>query len=214
LSLGFLARISFERLTSRPRTHGRKRCHPDLYSSPKDNKSDSDPPNARAALLRGDFSSRRTDGDRGYALMAERMMEVASEQPGFLGAESARGDDGFGITISYWSSEAATAAWKAHGEHRSAQDTGKRLGYAVGICIDKCEGTGIATARNMREVSTDLMWTEPELDSRRNLQADALRLAARIAAAEESPLALDVWNRACQRIQNLIEAEAAKLEDK
>lgn len=34
------------------------------------------------------------------------------------------------ITVSYWSSEEAIAAWKAHAEHRLAQATGKRLGYA------------------------------------------------------------------------------------
>ena len=50
------------------------------------------------------FTSLRTDGDQGYARMAERMMELAAEQPGFLGVESARGADGLGITVSYWTS--------------------------------------------------------------------------------------------------------------
>ncbi len=76
------------------------------------------------------FSSQRTEGDRGYARMAERMMELASKQPGFLGAESVRGADGFGITVSYWSSEEAIAAWKAHAEHQPAQEAGKRVWYA------------------------------------------------------------------------------------
>jgi heme-degrading monooxygenase HmoA len=75
------------------------------------------------------FSSVRTDGDRGYAQMAERLMGIAAEQPGFLGADSARGADGVGITVSYWSSEEAIAAWRAHADHRPAQDTGKRLWY-------------------------------------------------------------------------------------
>ena len=30
------------------------------------------------------FSSQRTEGDRGYAVMAERMLELAQGQPGFL----------------------------------------------------------------------------------------------------------------------------------
>src|SRR5690606_13676634 len=42
------------------------------------------------------FTSRRTDGDQGYAETAERMAELAREQPGFLGVESARGEDGLG----------------------------------------------------------------------------------------------------------------------
>jgi heme-degrading monooxygenase HmoA len=76
------------------------------------------------------FSSQRTPHDQGYAEMAQRMVELAAEQPGFLGVESARGDDGFGITVSYWSSEEAIAAWKAHLAHKPAQEAGKRVWYA------------------------------------------------------------------------------------
>jgi heme-degrading monooxygenase HmoA len=76
------------------------------------------------------FSSQRTHGDRGYASMAERMLELASEQPGFLGAESVRGPDGFGITVSYWSSEEAIAAWRSHADHKPVQEAGKRVWYA------------------------------------------------------------------------------------
>lgn len=47
------------------------------------------------------FSPRRTDGDNGYGKMAERMVELAAQQPGFIGVESVRGSDGFGITVSY-----------------------------------------------------------------------------------------------------------------
>ena len=45
------------------------------------------------------FSSHRTDGDNGYAEMAERMVELAAKQPGYLGIESAR--ENLGITVSY-----------------------------------------------------------------------------------------------------------------
>jgi heme-degrading monooxygenase HmoA len=76
------------------------------------------------------FTSQRTDGDRGYGQMAERMFQLAATQPGFLGAESVRGADGFGITVSYWSSEEAIAAWKEHMEHKPAQEAGKRVWYA------------------------------------------------------------------------------------
>jgi putative acetyltransferase len=44
--------------------------------------------------------------------------------------ESVRGADGFGITVSYWASEEAIAAWKAHLEHKPAQEAGKRVWYA------------------------------------------------------------------------------------
>jgi heme-degrading monooxygenase HmoA len=75
------------------------------------------------------FSSRRSAGDQGYEQAAERMVELAAEQPGFLGAESARGADGFGITVSYWASEAAIAAWRAQAEHRAAQESGRARWY-------------------------------------------------------------------------------------
>jgi heme-degrading monooxygenase HmoA len=75
------------------------------------------------------FSSQRTTGDRGYGATSERMVELASTQPGFLGIESARGVDGFGITVSYWKSLEAIVAWKANAEHRVAQDNGRNVWY-------------------------------------------------------------------------------------
>ncbi len=76
------------------------------------------------------FTSRRTEGDAGYAAMAQRMEDLAREQPGFLGVESARGADGIGITVSYWSDEEAIRKWKANTEHRGAQEGGRRRWYA------------------------------------------------------------------------------------
>jgi heme-degrading monooxygenase HmoA len=81
------------------------------------------------------FSSLRTPGGSddkktwGYGKMADRMVELAKEQPGYLGVESARGIDGFGITVSYWQDEAAIRNWKAHAEHLMAQETGIRHWY-------------------------------------------------------------------------------------
>jgi heme-degrading monooxygenase HmoA len=75
------------------------------------------------------FSSLRTVGENGYDRMADRMVELASLQPGFLGVESTRGADGFGITVSYWRSLDAISAWRAQAEHRIAQETGKALWY-------------------------------------------------------------------------------------
>lgn len=75
------------------------------------------------------FTSRRTAIDEGYEAMSDRMLELARQQPGFLGVESARGADGLGITVSYWVSEEAIAAWKAHAEHRIAQYHGRGKWY-------------------------------------------------------------------------------------
>lgn len=75
------------------------------------------------------FSSRRTVGDNGYEEMAARMVELAAQQAGFIGVETVRGGDGFGITVSYWASAESIAAWKADVEHLAAQEMGKSTWY-------------------------------------------------------------------------------------
>src|SRR5262245_55868442 len=68
------------------------------------------------------------DGDS-YREMAERMMTLAAQQPGYLGVESVRAPDGLGITVSYWESRRAIATWKANTEHRLAQEKGQSIWY-------------------------------------------------------------------------------------
>jgi heme-degrading monooxygenase HmoA len=75
------------------------------------------------------FPSQRTEGDNGYSQMAERMAELAAQQAGFLGVESVRGTDDFGITVSYRASAEAVAAWKAKGEHLAGQKMGQQKWY-------------------------------------------------------------------------------------
>jgi heme-degrading monooxygenase HmoA len=75
------------------------------------------------------FVSERTDEDQGYQEMAGKMEELAQEIPGFLGIESARGSDGFGITVSYWESEEAIRKWKEHSLHQVAQERGRMEWY-------------------------------------------------------------------------------------
>jgi heme-degrading monooxygenase HmoA len=75
------------------------------------------------------FTSKRTEGDRGYAEMAERMMVLGMKRDGFLGLESARSADGFGITISYWRDDASIRAWKQDAEHQKAQYAGQQTWY-------------------------------------------------------------------------------------
>jgi heme-degrading monooxygenase HmoA len=81
------------------------------------------------------FTSIRNQGDDGYAQAAERMLQLASEQPGFLGFETARQD--IGISVSYWASEKAIKAWKANAEHLVAQQRGKDdwyRWYRIRVC--------------------------------------------------------------------------------
>ncbi len=91
------------------------------------------------------FSSVRTNvDDEGYAAMATRMVELGSSMPGFLGIESARGADGFGITVSYWASEAAIRDWQRHAEHLEAQRSGRErwyVGFELRICrVERSRG--------------------------------------------------------------------------
>ena len=75
------------------------------------------------------FSNTLEVDDPAYPEMANRMVELASQQPGYLGVESSRGDNGMGITVSYWTDEAAILAWKAVGEHQLAQAKGRKEWY-------------------------------------------------------------------------------------
>jgi heme-degrading monooxygenase HmoA len=84
------------------------------------------------------FTSLRTPADpQGYDEMAQRMVDLAQQQPGYLGVESARGADGLGITVSYWESEEAIRQWREHAEHRVAQQQGKADWYA-GFTLRVC----------------------------------------------------------------------------
>ena len=74
------------------------------------------------------FTSHLTEVDEGYGPMAERMVELASQQPGFLGVESARED--VGITVSYWSDLESIKQWKANAEHQEAQRLGHEKWYS------------------------------------------------------------------------------------
>lgn len=82
------------------------------------------------------FTSLRTEADaEGYALAAEAMVNLAQQQPGYLGFESAR--DGLGITVSYWESIEAIRAWKQQADHLLAQEKGRTdwyKAYKTRIC--------------------------------------------------------------------------------
>ena len=74
------------------------------------------------------FTSLRTEDDNGYADMATKMLELAAQQPGFLGIESARED--LGITVSYWSDLESIKNWKINAEHLQTHQFGREQWYA------------------------------------------------------------------------------------
>lgn len=81
------------------------------------------------------FTSIRTEGDLKYNEMADKMLELAKKQEGFLGIESARSE--LGITVSYWKSLEAIKKWKLHAQHTEAREKGRSIWYKafkVRIC--------------------------------------------------------------------------------
>jgi heme-degrading monooxygenase HmoA len=82
------------------------------------------------------FTSIRTTIEEGYESMAELMVTLATQQPGFLGVESARNETG--ITVSYWKDLDSIKHWKQNGEHLIAQKLGKTKwyeSYKTRICL-------------------------------------------------------------------------------
>ena len=73
------------------------------------------------------FTSKKINEDRGYNKMSEKMVELVSQQDGFLGFESAREE--LGITVSYWKDKESIKKWKANLEHQEAQKLGKEIWY-------------------------------------------------------------------------------------
>ena len=81
------------------------------------------------------FTSTQTEDIKGYAEMSTQMENLAKQQDGFLGIESARND--IGITVSYWESLEAINNWKQQTDHIIAQQKGRKDWYSwykVRIC--------------------------------------------------------------------------------
>ena len=81
------------------------------------------------------FTSTQTEDVKGYTEMAYQMENLAKQQDGYLGIESAR--NSIGITVSYWESLGAIKQWKQNSEHLFAQQKGRELWYnwyKVRIC--------------------------------------------------------------------------------
>ncbi len=75
------------------------------------------------------FSSLRTDIDDDYGEVADKMVELAKVQEGFLGMESARNE--LGITVSYWSDLDAIKKWKENTDHSIARAKGRKDWYSA-----------------------------------------------------------------------------------
>ena len=74
---------------------------------------------------------KRADIDQAtYDAEAVRMEELAAQQPGYLSFKGYVAEDGEGVAISEWESEAAARAWGQQAEHLIAQANGRKHYYA------------------------------------------------------------------------------------
>lgn len=82
------------------------------------------------------FSSTKSNDLEGYAEMDEKMMELAQQQPGFLGYESS-GNTNSGIFISYWENKEAIENWRNNVSHQLAKSNATKWykRYLSQICL-------------------------------------------------------------------------------
>jgi heme-degrading monooxygenase HmoA len=74
------------------------------------------------------FRARIRAFDAEYSRMAVRMRELAISQFGCLDFHALSEADNE-VTLSYWPDEASIRAWRAHPEHRLAQQVGRERWY-------------------------------------------------------------------------------------
>lgn len=73
------------------------------------------------------FSSILSENTEGYEDMAKKMVDLAAQQQGFLGMESARNE--IGITVSYWKDLESIKKWRDQSDHTIAREMGRSLWY-------------------------------------------------------------------------------------
>ncbi len=84
------------------------------------------------------FTSTMSEIVDGYEETAQKMVDLAKQQKGFLGIESAKEE--LGITVSYWDSLEAIKNWKIQVDHVEARKKGRSIWYkAFKVRIAKVE---------------------------------------------------------------------------
>lgn len=82
------------------------------------------------------FTSNLTNEDlENYNRIGDQLADLAKEQPGYVGFETAR--SGLGISVSYWKTLEDIKNWKNVSEHFVAQQEGRNTwykNYTVRIC--------------------------------------------------------------------------------
>tara|TARA_B100000315_G_C14346120_1_gene481842 strand:+ start:227 stop:553 length:327 start_codon:yes stop_codon:yes gene_type:complete len=75
------------------------------------------------------FTSIRTDVDEKYDKMDELTFKEIETIKGYLGCETFRDKNGFGVNLSYWKDMNSLKNWKENTLHKKAQILGKEKWY-------------------------------------------------------------------------------------
>lgn len=75
------------------------------------------------------FTSVLKPDHEGYYETAALMAKLVTDSPGYLGQESVRGAGGLGITVAYFTDEAAIKTWRDNAEHAAARARGRAEWY-------------------------------------------------------------------------------------
>ena len=75
------------------------------------------------------FTSIRTNIEEGYEKMDALTFKEIENIEGYLGCESFRNKNGFGVNVSYWKNLQALKIWKENTLHKKAQLLGKEKWY-------------------------------------------------------------------------------------
>lgn len=76
------------------------------------------------------FTSIRTDVEEGYTEMNDSLWEDAQKLEGFIGAESLRNEEGFGVTVLYFTDMETIIEWSKYQKHLRAKELGKEKWYS------------------------------------------------------------------------------------
>ncbi len=88
------------------------------------------------------FISKKSNDLDGYEEMDSRMMEMAQQQPGYLGYSSVSKPEG-GIFISYWKDESSIDNWRKNMDHREAKADAKTWYSYYHSMISRVESSNI-----------------------------------------------------------------------
>ncbi|MCH8131228.1 MAG: antibiotic biosynthesis monooxygenase [Myxococcales bacterium] len=82
-------------------------------------------------------SKLRSEHEREYRAVAERMLALARQAPGFVSFKSFAAEDGERVSLIEFESRDAAHQWGDHAEHRDAQKLGRERffsEYTIQVC--------------------------------------------------------------------------------